>query len=158
VVGLGLAVAVVLTLSRHPGAAPSVTSTRAPSSSDVGADEVALDLTAEAPIDRVSAPGIHGAQVDGAHVRLLVARWGGDLAIDATLEGGLKARVVARSEGPRTLRLLTVPADAAPSDSTAPGGSAAGPALSASARPGHLPVRPTGTRPPAELHSNPYGQ
>jgi hypothetical protein len=126
----------------------------------VSADEVALTITADGPIDRVSAPGIHGAQVEGAHARLVVARWGGDLPLEAVLEGGAVARATADSDGSRTIHLVTVPT-AAPLASSAPAASA--PSTSApapatthvTAHPSHPPAP---ARPGGELHANPYAQ
>ena len=162
---MGGAVAVGLSSSRKAAAPAVVVAASSPASSrDVGTDEVALELTADAPIERVSAPGIHGSRVDGPIARLVVARWGGDLPIDATLEGGLTARAMARSEGPRQLRLLTVAADptAAPSASTSPSGATTASLPTAAPRPsakaGHAPAHAPGARPPPELHTNPYAQ
>jgi hypothetical protein len=134
-----------------------VASSPAPSG-DVAADEVSLQLTADAPIERVSAPGIHDAQVDGSHARLVVARWGGELPIDAVLAGGHAAHAVATSDGPRELRLVAAP-DAPPAPSATASASVQ-PAPSASAprtKPTPRPVRPgTGAPPQSELHQNPY--
>ena len=166
VVVVGGVVAIALSSSRKPAAPPGVVASSHPASSrDVGADEVVLQLTADAPIARVSAPGIHGSRVDGPSARLVVARWGGDLAIDATLEGGLTARGVARSEGPREIQLLTVSPDlvVAPSASRPPAAATSASTPTAeprpSAKPAHGPSRaPAGTRSPPELHTNPYAQ
>ena len=153
VIGVGIA----FSTRAHPAAAPVLVATASAtgSSRDVGADEVVLELTADAPIDRVSAPGIHGAQVDGAHAKLVVARWGGELPIEAALEGGSTARAVAQSDGMREIRLLTVPAPLSVASSAPP---AVAPPPAPEARPTPRPARPPpGPRPAGELQANPYG-
>jgi serine/threonine-protein kinase len=133
------------------------------SSSDVAADEVSLQLAADAAIERISAPGIHSAQVDGPRARLVVARWGGDLPIDAVLAGGRFAHAVATSDGPRELKLLGA-AEAtpeAPSPSSASGATEPPPTASPAPAPrsGAVPrkARPSGAAPlQTELHQNPY--
>ncbi|HEY1692349.1 MAG TPA: serine/threonine-protein kinase [Polyangiaceae bacterium] len=136
-------------------AAGSIASSASTQPSGVSADEVALRLTADGPIDRVSAPGIHGAEVDGAHARLVVARWGGDLPLEAVLAGGATARAVAASDGSRDIHLATVarPPPVASSAAIALPPPAASEPKSAP-KPAHPP--PAG-RPPGELHANPYG-
>jgi hypothetical protein len=128
-------------------------STPAPSPA-IRADEVALRITADAPIDRVSAPGIHGAEVDGTVAKLVVARWGGDLPIEAVLEGGVKAHAVAESDGPRAISLVDDPVPP-PIASTPSSAAPPVPEPRSTARPaGH--VAPPAQR-PSELHANPYG-
>jgi serine/threonine-protein kinase len=154
-----IAIAVALSTSRRaPSPVPVVASAAtASASSRVGADEVALTVTADAPIDRVSAPGIHGAEVNGAQAKLVVARWGGDLPIEAVLDGGAVARGTATSDGSRSIHLVTAP-PAVPQASSPPAPSpAAAPPAST-----HPAARPVHSPPPArtgpELHANPYAQ
>jgi serine/threonine-protein kinase len=150
-----VAVALALSVGRTHG--PPVAASSSPPAPPVSvrADEVVLRLTADVPVEGVSAPGIHDAKVDGTSVRLVVARWGGELAIDAALQGGSHAHAVARSGGPQELHLETdAPASSQAASSAPP------PVLSApSARPAVRPTRGAATgRPPAELQANPYGQ
>ena len=87
---------------------------------ELAADEVALDLTADSPIESVRALGMRDVEVRGTQARLVVARWGGDLPIDGVLAGGRAVRVVARSDGPHTLALVAVTAAATASADTTP--------------------------------------
>jgi serine/threonine-protein kinase len=163
VVAIALVIGVgALWSRRKAGTAPlqvvATTSSAAPSGG-LAADEVSLELTAEAPIERVSAPGIHDAQVDGTHAHLVVARWGGDLPVDAVLAGGRAAHVVATSDGPRDLRLVTAAAAQVPPPP--PSAAASAPPALASSAPRQKPVprttRPaSGGSPQGELHQNPY--
>jgi len=79
-------------------------------SSTVAADEVVLELTADAPIESVRALGMRDVRVRGPRARLVVARWGGELGIDAVLEGGTAVHAVALSDGPRNIALVPAPA------------------------------------------------
>lgn len=147
--------------SRHPvKAAAATVAVAAPGSSggapaasssakmnEVAPDEVALELSADAPIESVRALGMRDVQVRGTEARLVVARWGGELPIDAVLEGGRAARVVAESDGPRVLQLAPL----APPPSAAP----PPPTPAEARRPAH--PRPVAPPPTSELHANPYG-
>ena len=159
---------VALWSSRNPaGTQPPAASTRAvpvvvvsaASSGGVAADEVSLQLTADAPIERVSAPGIHTAQVDGVKARLVVARWGGDLTIDAVLAGGRSAHVVATSGGPRELALVTDAAPVTPPPALSAPLVVEPPPAASSSVPrfkGPRQPRPVPASAPPELHQNPY--
>jgi hypothetical protein len=132
-----------------PTASPARAETVAP-------DEVVLELTADAPIESVRALGMRDVRVRGSRARLVVARWGGELGIDAVLEGGTAAHAVALSDGPHNIALvpvITAPVINVQSASRPPEPRPA-------ARP-HAGGGPTTTQPPAtptsELQSNPYG-
>ena len=99
---------------------------------------MALTLTADAPIESVRAMGTRSISVQGAHARLLVAKWEGTLGIDAVLKGGRAAHVDADAAGGRELKLVvTSNAQKAKPGRTAPA---------------------VGGAPAGELQSNPYGQ
>jgi serine/threonine-protein kinase len=136
-------------------APPQTSSAVSAAGNPVAADEVVLQVVADAAIERISAPGIHSATLDGTHARLVVARWGGELVIDAVLAGGAAAHAVARSDGPREIALATAaPAVAVTAPSTA---APASPATQ-STRPPQRTSRPAAPpRPGSELQSNPYG-
>jgi serine/threonine-protein kinase len=150
-----LVVLAAIASSRRPSSAPAVASARPPSSREVAPDEVAIELTADTTIESVRALGMRDVQVRGSQARLVVARWGGDLSIDAVLEGERAAHAVARSDGPRALHLdPVVPAAVAtPVDEPS-----AEPPPPDAARPAP-PARPkaTGGAHAPELHANPYG-
>ncbi len=121
-------------------AAPTVSSLApTPSASTTPPDDsVALTLTADAPIESVRAMGTRSISVQGAHARLVVAKWDGTLGIDAVLKGGRAAHVDADAAGGRELKLVVTPnAQKAKSGRTAPA---------------------VGGAPARELQSNPYGQ
>ncbi|HEY6459702.1 MAG TPA: serine/threonine-protein kinase, partial [Polyangiaceae bacterium] len=141
--------------SAAPGSVAVPATTR--SVSGVSADEVALRLTADGPIDRVSAPGIHGAEVDGVHARLVVARWGGDLPLEAVLEGGATARALAASDGSRDIHLVTVAQPLPAASSAGPATAPPAPTASEPKSTPRPPRPPPAARPPGELHANPYG-
>jgi serine/threonine-protein kinase len=146
-------VAVIVVGSMASRSSPSATQAAASSappgaSATVALDEVVLELTAEAPIESVRALGMRDVRVRGPRARLVVARWGGELGIDAVLEGGTAVHAVALSDGPRDISLVPVISAPRPSE----------PRPSAHPRPGSGGA----TNPPAatatkELQSNPYG-
>jgi hypothetical protein len=164
-VAAGVAAVVALS-SRGPGgtgatASPTAilvatASSAAVGGSSVAADEVVLQVVADTTIERISAPGIHTATLDGTHARLVVARWGGELDIDAVLVGGGAARAVARSDGPRQIALATVAPPAVPDVATSAAVPIAPPPSARSTpRVGHPAAPPA--KPGSELHANPYG-
>ncbi len=121
-------------------------------SATVAADEVVLELSADAPIESVRALGMRDVRVRGSKARLVVARWGGELGIDAVLEGGTAAHAVALSDGPRDI-VLTPAITAVVSAPRPPE-----PRPAVRPRPGGATTTtpPPGT-PTSELQSNPYG-
>ena len=159
--GATLVGAVALWVPRGRVATPALVTTAGSApvgSTGVRPDEVVIHLTADTPIDRVSAPGIHDAEVEGASARLVVARWGGDLLIEAVLEGGATARALAQLDGPRDIHLVT--AAAVPGSASAPPPVASKEPRSAvrPAPPAPAPLRPPPAGPAqGDLHANPYG-
>lgn len=119
------------TASAAPPASPATTAVKP----DTAADEIVLTITADAPIKGVDVPGLRSVEIRGNQAKVVVARFSGSIAIDATLEGGKHAIASAGADGPREVHV-------APAASAAP---------RPSARPG---ARPTAT---GELQSNPYG-
>ena len=99
----------------------------------IAADEVELSLTADAPIRSVEAPGVRSIELRGNKARVVVAKWAGALAIDATLDGGKHARASIDANGSHDVKLSVK----APATKVVPV------------------VRPTATA--TELQSNPYG-
>ncbi|HEX8794841.1 MAG TPA: serine/threonine-protein kinase [Polyangiaceae bacterium] len=137
-----------------PQAASSASASAPAPTQTVAADEVVLELTAEAPIESVRALGMRDVRVRGPRARLVVARWGGELGIDAVLEGGTPAHAVALSDGPRDIVLVPAitavvsaprPPEPRPAGHSRTGG---GPATPQPQSPG---------APTPELQSNPYG-
>ena len=122
-------------------------------SSTVAADEVVLELTADAPIESVRALGMRDVRVRGPRARLVVARWGGELGIDAVLEGGTAVHAVALSDGPRNIALVPAAVTAVVS---APRPPDPRPAARPRAGGGSTTTQAPGT-PTSELQSNPYG-
>jgi len=137
---------------KAPATQAATSSSIAAPSTTVAPDEVALELTADAPIESVRALGMRDVRVRGSRARLVVARWGGELGIDAVLEGGTAVHAVALSDGPRNIAL--VPAITAVVSAPRP------PDPRPAARPraggGSTTIQPPGT-PTSELQSNPYG-
>jgi serine/threonine protein kinase len=137
---------------RSPPVTQASSSSSTPATSaTVAADEVVLDLSAESPIESVRALGMRDVRVRGSRARLVVARWGGELGIDAVLEGGTAAHAVALSDGPRDIVLAPIITAivSAPRPPEPKPGPRARPAGAATAQP---PGTPT-----SELQSNPYG-
>jgi hypothetical protein len=123
-----------------------------PSSLALAADEVALELIAVGPLQSVHAPGMRSAQVRDTHASVVVARWGGELAIDGVLQDGRAVHAVAQSDGPLSIALQPVAQPqqepVAPPPSTRP------------SKPPAKPPPPANTSTPtpaSELHQNPYG-
>jgi eukaryotic-like serine/threonine-protein kinase len=126
-----------------------------PAPATVAADEVVLELSAESPIESVRALGMRDVSVRGSQARLVVARWGGELGIDAVLEGGTAAHAVALSDGPRDIVLapvITAIISAPRPAASAPVGPASRPGAHARPNGAATPGAPT-----SELQSNPYG-
>jgi eukaryotic-like serine/threonine-protein kinase len=97
----------------------------------LAADEIALELTADEPVESVRARGLRRVELDGRHARVVVQSWKGALRIEATLSGDqagkpVTATTTASAGGKTSLALVS--------------------------RRKHV----TG-RPPKELQSNPYG-
>jgi serine/threonine protein kinase len=110
----------------------------APSASAPSTDDsIELALTADASIESVRAMGTRSVSVQGAHARLVVAKWDGVLGIDAVLKGGRTAHVDADATSGHDLKLVVTPKVAPPAAPHAPPAAAA------------VPTR--------ELQSNPYG-
>ena len=156
-----VAIAGILIGSRRSPPHPAIASASAsaqspgvPSALALAADEVALELSADAPFQSVHAPGMRAAQMRDTHASLVVARWGGELAIDGMLQDGRAVHAVAQSDGPRSVVLQP---EAVPEPDV--------PAPSASTRPLKTPGKVPPTPPPgpnsptpaSELHQNPYG-
>jgi hypothetical protein len=95
--------------------------------------DIELSLTADGPIRSIEAPGVRSIELRGNKARLVVAKWTGSLAIDATLDGGKHARANVDAQGSHDVKL-------------SPGAKAP-------------PIKPTAhpTATATELQSNPYG-
>lgn len=138
--------------SRATAPSAAATASGGGGSENVAPDEVVLDLSADAAIESVRALGMRDVRVRGAHARLVVARWGGELGIDAVLEGGKPAHAVALSDGPRDLALVPVAPALASTTRPAEPRPAAHPRSGGAGATTQPPAAPT-----PELQSNPYG-
>ncbi|HZF48978.1 MAG TPA: serine/threonine-protein kinase [Polyangiaceae bacterium] len=150
---------VVITLSRG-GPGPSY------QGSERAEKSVPLVLTADAPIETVSADGLRSIDLSANLARVEVAPWSGDLTVRATLKGGASASAVVPAGGPFDVKLVTA-APPAPSPVTPPptpavssASTAASPPPTASAAPSASPKgkKPDGKGPPTTHTSRPSGQ
>lgn len=73
---------------------------------DLGADEVQLAVSADAPIQSVRAKGLKRLTIDGDTATLVVTKFAGRLRIDATLEGGRTVTALPAAGAP-SARLAT---------------------------------------------------
>jgi eukaryotic-like serine/threonine-protein kinase len=80
---------VTTTLATMASSAPTVAIAPSATPSVIPAtDEVTISLTADAPIENVSAPGMRRVELEGTTARLVVATPTKELKVDATLKGG----------------------------------------------------------------------
>jgi serine/threonine-protein kinase len=117
-----------------------------------GPEEVLVEVSADAPIKGISAPGLRRSELDGAHARVYLLPWNGEIAIDAQLADDRTARALVRADGPRIVSLVASP----PTATATP----VKPVVSASAsppsRPARPPVKAAPPPPRPDLHDNPY--
>lgn len=113
---------------------------------------VPLVLTADAPIETVTADGLRSIDLSANLARVEVAPWSGDLTVRATLKGGATASAVVSADGPHDVKLVTVPPPAPPPVQEPAAVSSAAPSVpsakaSAAAQAAPKP-KPSGKKPP----------
>jgi serine/threonine-protein kinase len=116
---------------------------------------VPLVITADAPIETVTAEGLRSIDLSANLARVEVAPWLGDLTVRATLKGGATASAVVPADGPYDVKLVTAapPAVAPPPvlpqpppvDSAASSTPSARPTASAAKSAGPKAKKPPGT-------------
>ncbi|MGH7328281.1 MAG: hypothetical protein ACREJX_08015, partial [Polyangiaceae bacterium] len=96
--------------NRTDASASTPPSTSAVVSASAPVADVDLVLLAEKPILSVRAAGIHKIDITGKRASVTIAPWSGAMTIEATLDGGEKARATAVEHGPHELLLESAPA------------------------------------------------
>jgi serine/threonine protein kinase len=103
----------LVSMFRGPPAAP------ADPSAGIPANLVALTLTADAPIESVTAEGLRSVELHGNVARVGVAPWSGSLTVRASLKGGAAVGATVDAEGSRDVRLAEMTPASAPNTATA---------------------------------------